>query len=80
MRPSVNELENVFLYDIDDLGKVVDSNIKGRMEVAEQAELIIGEEVARMMTRLKHRESSSAIALLRRLAEQWRASEIERRR
>jgi len=80
IEPSVNELENVFLYDIDDLGKVVDANLKGRMEVAEQAELIIGEEVTRMMTRLKQRESSSVIAMLQEQAEQWRLSEIERRR
>ncbi len=80
IEPSVNELENVFLYDIDDLGKVVDANLKGRMEVAEQAELIIGEEVTRMMGRLKQRESSSVIALLHEQAEQWRVGEIERRR
>ncbi len=80
IEPSVNELDNVFLYDIDDLGKVVDSNLKGRMGVAEQAELIIGEEVARMMTRLKAREASPAIAMLREQVEQWRAAEIKRGR
>jgi glutamyl-tRNA reductase len=80
IEPSVNELDNVFLYDIDDLGKVVDSNLKGRMEVAEQAEVIIGEEVARMMTRLKAREASPAIAMLRERVEQWRAAEIKRGR
>ena len=80
IEPSVNELESVFLYDIDDLGKVVDSNIKGRVQVAEQAELIIGEEVTRLMTRLKERESSSIIAQLQEQVEQWRVGEIERRR
>ena len=29
--PRVNDLDNVFLYDIDDLGKVVDTNLKGRL-------------------------------------------------
>ena len=29
IEPSVNELDNVFLYDIDDLGKVVDTNLQG---------------------------------------------------
>ncbi len=80
VEPSVNELDNVFLYDIDDLGKVVDANLKGRMGVAEQAELIIGEEVTRMMTRLKDREASPAISLLREQVEQWRAAEIKRGR
>jgi len=80
IEPSANELDNVFLYDIDDLGKVVDTNLRGRLEVAQQAELIIVEEVNRMMTRLKARESSSAIVSLQEQVEQWRVGEIERRR
>ena len=38
IEPAVNELDNVFLYDIDDLGRVVDTTCQGRMEEAEQAE------------------------------------------
>ena len=80
IEPSVNALDNVFLYDIGDLDKVVDSNLKGRLGVAEQAESIIGEEVARMMSRLKAREASPAIAMLREQVEQWRTAEIKRTR
>lgn len=80
IEPRVNELDNVFLYDIDDLGKVVDTNLKSRMGVAEQAELIIGEEVNRLMSRLKAREVSPAIAMLREQVEQWRLAEIKRGR
>ena len=78
--PAIEKLDNVFLYDIDDLDKVVDENLKGRMGVAEQAELIIGEEVSRMMSRLKAREVSPAIAQLREQVEQWRLAEIKRGR
>jgi glutamyl-tRNA reductase len=80
IEPSINDLDGVFLYDIDDLDKVVDENLKGRMGVAEQAELIIGEEVTRMMSRLKAREASPAIAQLREQVEQWRLAEIKRGR
>jgi glutamyl-tRNA reductase len=80
IEPSVNEVPNVFLYDIDDLGKVVDTNLRGRMDVAQQAELIIGEEVTRLMTRLKSREASPMIASMQEQAEQVRLGEIERRR
>jgi glutamyl-tRNA reductase len=52
IEPAVNELDNVFLYDIDDLQKVVDTNLKGRMQEAVEAENIISEEVDRMLTRL----------------------------
>ncbi|MCX6620566.1 MAG: glutamyl-tRNA reductase [Acidobacteria bacterium] len=34
--PAVNELENIFLYDIDDLQRVVESNLKGRSQVADE--------------------------------------------
>jgi glutamyl-tRNA reductase len=80
IEPSVNKVDNVFLYDIDDLGKVVDTNLRGRLEVAQQAEVIIGEEVARMLTRLKSREATPAIVSMREQLEQWRLGEIERRR
>src|ERR1700682_1419959 len=39
IEPSVNKLDNVFLYDIDDLEKVVQGNLRGRLQEAEQAEL-----------------------------------------
>lgn len=78
IEPRVNELDNVFLYDIDDLGKVVDQNLEGRMGAAEQAELIIGEEVSRLMSRLKERQASPAIAQLREQVEQYRLAEMKR--
>ena len=62
--PEVNELESVFLYDIDDLGKVVDDNLRGRIETAKDAEEIVREEVERMMVRLKTREVAPAIVQL----------------
>ena len=34
IEPAVNELDNVFLYDIDDLDRVVETNLKGRVDVA----------------------------------------------
>jgi glutamyl-tRNA reductase len=80
IEPEVNQVDNVFLYDIDDLGKVVDSNLKGRLEVAQQAEDIIREEVERMMLRLKTREVAPTIVSLQEQLEQWRRGEIDRQR
>jgi glutamyl-tRNA reductase len=45
--PDVNEVDNVFLYDIDDLQRVVDENLKGRMDQAAEADKIVAEEVER---------------------------------
>jgi glutamyl-tRNA reductase len=80
IEPEVNQVDNVFLYDIDDLGKVVDTNLKGRLEVAQQAEDIIHEEVERMMLRLKTREVAPTIVSLQEQLEQWRRGEIDRQR
>lgn len=80
IEPEVNELDNVFLYDIDDLDRVVETNIKGRLEVAVQAEDIIREEVERMVLRLKTREVTPTIVSLQEQLELWRTAEIERQR
>jgi glutamyl-tRNA reductase len=80
IEPKVNELDSVFLYDIDDLGKVVDQNLKGRIKVAEDAEDIIREEVERMMARLKTREVAPTIVSLQEKLEGFRQGEIERLR
>jgi glutamyl-tRNA reductase len=80
IEPSVNKLDNVFLYDIDDLQKVVDSNLEGRLPSAEEAEAIIREEVERMMARLKTREVVPTIVSLQEQLEKLRISELNRMR
>jgi glutamyl-tRNA reductase len=78
--PEVNKLESVFLYDIDDLGKVVDSNLRGRVKTAQEAEQIIVEEVDRMMTRLKTREATPVIVTFQEHLDSMRRGEIARYR
>lgn len=78
IEPSVNSLENVFLYDIDDLGKVVEQNRKGREAEAAAAELIIGEEVDKLVARLKEREAVPIIVSLQDHLEQLRQAELQR--
>jgi glutamyl-tRNA reductase len=80
IEPSVNKLDNVFLYDIDDLQKVVETNLEGRMQSAEEAEAIIREEVERMMARLKTREVVPTIVSLQEQLEKLRISELTRMR
>jgi glutamyl-tRNA reductase len=78
--PEVNKVESVFLYDIDDLGKVVNDNMRGRIETAKEAEEIIREEVDRMSVRLRTRDAAPAIMQLQEEMEIWRKGEIERHR
>jgi glutamyl-tRNA reductase len=76
----VNEIDNVFLYDIDDLQEVVNANLRERMKEAEHAERIVAEEVERMMARLKVQEVTPMIVGLQEQLEQIRAAEVERMR
>ena len=77
---AVNTLDNVFLYDIDDLQKVVERNLRGRVEAAEHAARIIEEEVQWLESRMREREVSPAIISLQGRLEEIRASELERHR
>lgn len=43
--PEVNHLHNVYLYDIDDLGQVVEANKNERVKEAERAEYLLESEV-----------------------------------
>ena len=80
VEPAVNELDNVFVYDIDDLARVVERNVVGRREIADQAEEIIRDEVDRMLARLKTREIAPTIVSLQEQLENVRAAELERAR
>ena len=76
--PSVNEIEGVFLKDVDDLEGVVNANIKERSRHAEQAEAIVADEVERMMSRLKLEEVTPTIVSLQEQFENIRATEVAR--
>ncbi|MCT2537927.1 glutamyl-tRNA reductase [Aquibacillus koreensis] len=43
--PELGKLENVFLYDIDDLQGIVDANVKARKEASAEIELMIESEI-----------------------------------
>ena len=78
--PAVNEIDNVFLYDIDDLQGVVNANLRERVREAERAEALVAQEVERMMGRLKVQEVAPTIVSLQEQLEQIRNAEIERTR
>jgi len=78
--PAVNKIDNVFLYDIDDLQRVVETNVSLRKQEAEQAEEIVAEEVQRTLSNLRLREVGPTIAALQDQLEQIRIGELERLR
>ena len=76
--PKVNSLDNVFLYDIDDLQSVVEANIKERKKEAEKAEAIIAEEVETMSRWLRSLNVVPTIIAIREKVEMIRKSEVEK--
>jgi glutamyl-tRNA reductase len=78
--PAVNELEHAFLYDIDDLQRIVDRNLRGRREVADEAERIVDQEVERLLARLRSRDVTPTIVSLQEQLEAVRRDVMSRYR
>jgi glutamyl-tRNA reductase len=75
---SAGDLEQVFLYNIDDLQTVVQENISKRGTVASDAEKIIAQEVNRFVAWLNSRGAVPTIVALRQRFESIRQSELRR--
>jgi len=78
IEPDVNDVENVYSYNIDDLEGVVQTNIKTREKEAARAEDIVEQEVTQFREWLRSRDAFPTIVKLREWAEDVRRSEVER--
>jgi len=76
--PQVHELDNTFVYNIDDLQQVVESNKKQRQREAVWAEEIVKEEVRKTMRRLAARDLTPTIVALEDRLNAIRNGEMER--
>ena len=72
------ELDDVFLYTVDDLAGIVSSNLDSRRAALEQAEAIIDTQVGRFMHWMQLREGVPLIRALREEADAARRGELER--
>lgn len=80
IEPGVAELEDVFLYTIDDLKEVVDLNLKARQEEAEDARQLVAAEVERFSLALRTLDAAPIISLVRARADQTKAQTLEQAR
>ncbi len=76
--PAMNDLDGIFVYDIDDLQQVVSSNLADRSQEAQRAEALIEEEVARFTARLQTINVVPTIVSLQEQLETIRQAEIDR--
>ncbi len=76
--PAINEIDNMFVYDIDDLQQVGAANMKHRRHEAELAERIVDDEVERILQQLRAHQAAPAIVSLNQRLETIRRGELER--
>ena len=80
VEPQVAELRDVFLYSLDDLGKIVQQGAESRQAAMADAEAIVERQVAAFRDWQGARAAVPAIVELRRRADSYRESELARAR
>jgi glutamyl-tRNA reductase len=78
VEPAAGEIEQVFLYNIDDLRATVRENLQRRASEIARAEAIVGEEAEKFWAWMKSRSAVPTIVALRQRFEAIRRSELER--
>src|SRR5450631_2131495 len=78
--PAVADLEDVYLFSIDDLQQLIDENRQQRAVAAGGARLVIDEEVARFLTESRAQDAGPAIRALRQQADGIRQQTVEQAR
>ncbi|NPA52647.1 MAG: glutamyl-tRNA reductase [Aquificae bacterium] len=74
----VNDIENVFLYNIDDLKAVVDENLKERKLQAQMAEILLDDEVRKFERWLRQLKVTPTITYIRDFANEIREYQLEK--
>ena len=80
IEPAVAELEDVYLFSIDDLQQLIDENRQQRELAAGGARLLIDEEVARFLAESRAHDAGPAIRALRQQADGIRLQTLEQAR
>jgi glutamyl-tRNA reductase len=78
--PSLNDLDGIFVYDIDDLQSVVATHVADRRREAVLAEEIVAQEVERFHEKLQQHDVVPTILSLQEYLENIRQAEIDRHR
>lgn len=76
--PEINDLYNAYLYDIDDLHGIVDSNIEARGIEADKAQVIIEDHVEDFVKWMSTLEVVPTITALRNKADEICKNEVEK--
>ncbi len=80
IEPEVGDLDDVFLYTLDALGRIIAQNTGKREAAAAEGEAIVDARAQEFMRWLESRATVPVIQQLRARAEQYRTAELERAR
>jgi glutamyl-tRNA reductase len=78
VEPAAGEIEQVFLYNVDDLQATVNENLARRGVEVSRAEAIVGEEVEKFASWFRSRGAIPTVVALRQRFESIRRAELER--
>ncbi len=78
VEPEINNIENVYLYDIDDLRNLSQEHLSNRLQESERAHAIVEEEVAKFESWLKQLELTPVITQIMDRLEKVRAGEVKK--
>ncbi len=80
IEPEAGELEDVYLYTVDDLQDIIQEGLRSRQEAAKQAEELIDNQVIHFMGWLRSLDAVATIRAYREQAELVRDAELEKAR
>jgi len=76
--PETDKIDNVYLYNVDDLQGVVETNVAGRQQEAQKAEEIVGQEVETFLQWERSLDAVPTIVDLREKVEDIRKRELDK--
>ena len=76
IEPEVGELDDVYLYSVDDLKEVIDEGLRSRQDAADKAKSIIRQGVEQYLTEQRALDSVATIRAYRQQAESTRDVEL----
>jgi len=74
--PDANQIDNVYVYDIDDLNNVIETNLEERQKEAARAEEIVAGEVRNFFRWLEAQQVTPTIVMLRKKFEEVKNAEV----
>ena len=78
INPDVSQIDGAYLYNVDDLQQVADSNLELRQQKAHEADLIVTKEVEGFRKRLVAQDAVPTILELQQRLQDIRATELEK--